>query len=290
MERPHSLYSTWSPKREMGVRGTVRHLALNLLSTANAGRANTARSQSYVQFLYIHHVFADEEKALRQLLISLSEDYTLLSHSDAVNKVREGNIDKPYLSFSSDDGFLNNLKAADIFQEFNISACFFLNPNTIGLTDIEATTQFCRSRLNARPVEFLNWNQVERIQKQGHEIGSHSLAHLNLATLSATDVKEDLEQSKAALEQHCGTVEHFAFPYGRWSNFSKTAFQACLEVGHTSCATAERGCHVNNTPLDLTRNLLFRDQVILGWPERHIRYFIGRNLRRSPASTNELAP
>ena len=28
----------------------------------------------------------------------------------------------------------------------------------------------------------------------------------------------------------------------------------------------------------------------VSWPERHIRYFIGRNLRRSPASTNELAP
>ena len=272
------------------MRGKVRHLALDLLSAANAGRANRARNQPRVQFLYIHHVFADEETALRDLLSSLSEDYTFLSHSDAVNRVREGNIDAPYLSFSSDDGFLNNLKAADIFEEFNISACFFLNPNTIGLTDQYAITQFCRSRLSARPVEFLHWNQVERIQKQGHEIGSHSLAHLNMATLSADEVKADLAQSKAALEQHCGTVEHFAFPYGRWSDFSTTAFQACLDVGHTSCATAERGCHVNDTPLDLTRNLLFRDQVILGWPERHIRYFIERNLRRSPASTNALAP
>ena len=290
MDQPHSLYSTWSPKGESGLRGKVRHLALDFLSTINSTGSKPHRSQPHVQFLYIHHVFADEEKALRQLLTSLSEDYTFLSHSDAVNRVREGNIDRPYLSFSSDDGFLNNLRAADIFQEFDISACFFLNPNTIGLTDQEAIAQFCRSRLNARPVEFLDWDQVERIQKQGHEIGSHSLAHLNLAALSATDVKEDLEQSKAALEEHCGTIEHFAFPYGRWSDFSTTAFQACLEVGHTSCATAERGCHVNDTPLDLSRHLLFRDQVILGWPERHIRYFIGRNLRRSPASTNALAP
>ena len=199
-------------------------------------------------------------------------------------------METPALCFSSDDGFLNNLTAAHIFSEFGISACFFLNPDTIGMTNPNSIQQFCRSRLNARPVDFLNWDQVETLQKMGHEVGSHSLSHLNLAELTAQQVQDDLGQSKSMLEQHCGPVNHFAYPYGRWSDFNQAAMKACMAVGHTSCATAERGCHANTHPLDLSQNLLFRDQVILGWPERHIRYFMKRNLRRQPISTNQLAP
>lgn len=289
IEAPHTQYSSWFPRREMGLRGKARHLALDLLSRTAPKPRQGGAHRPHVQFLYIHHVFSDEEQSLRQLLTSLSKDYTFLSHSEAVSKIEKGKIDAPYLSFSSDDGFLNNLVAAEIFAEFDISACFFLNPNTIGLTDPAEIQRFCSSRLNARPVEFLNWNQIKEIQSQGHEIGSHSLAHLNLSMLTADELEEDLGQAKSLLEQNCGPVNHFAFPYGRWTDFSSMAFTAAKEVGHISCASAERGCHVNVNPLNLSENLLLRDQIILGWPERHIRYFLERNLRRSPRSTNNLA-
>ena len=54
-----------------------------------------------VQFLYIHHIFKDEENSFDELFLNY---HTFISHSEAVNRVINGHIDKPYISISSDDG------------------------------------------------------------------------------------------------------------------------------------------------------------------------------------------
>ena len=124
----------------------------------------------------------------------------------------------------------------------------------------------------------------------GHEIGSHSLEHFNLTSLTQEQVWLDLEKSFKILSEKCGDVKHFAFPYGSYKFFNDTVRTSCFNVGYSSLATAERGCHINH-PSNLQPNELCisRDHVVLNWKIEHILVFLVRNARRA-TSTNNLYP
>ena len=284
----HTYYKDWYPTGDRGIRYYLRKWSLDFLSRKCEEQSLTELERPHIQFLYIHHVFLDEEEALRKLLASLTTHYQFISHSEAVRRVSTGQIDRAYLTFSSDDGFLNNLSASRIMEEFGVSACFFLNPVTIGLQDPDVIKAFCRERLNARPVHFLDWDDVEDMQKRGHEIGSHSLEHADLGKMSRSEVAEDLGEAKATLERFCGKVDHLAFPYGGVSNFSRVALEESLKLGHKSCASALRGCYSGHCKVDLSKELILRDQIILDWSIKHIRFFLKQNLSRSPMSSELL--
>ena len=282
----HLDYATWHPASERTLRDRLRYATLEVLSTLHDPKP--ALTTPRVQFIYIHHVFRDEEQALRSLLLHLSKSHSFISHSEAVEKVRTGNIDRPFLAFSSDDGFRNNLNASRVFAEFDISACFFLNPSTIGMTNPAEIEKFCASRLHAKPVDFLSWAEVEELQKAGHEIGSHSWGHHNLSALSEQGLKEDLTQSRDILSSYCGPIAHFAYPYGRWHHFHRRGMNLVHSIGHQSCATAERGCHLHKT--DLSQNMLLRDHIITGWPLKHIDHFLSQNVRKAMSQDTQPIP
>ena len=271
----HSQYAQWNSSSSRRGRELVRRIALESLSLGL--RVKTFPRSPRVQFVYFHHVFDDEQKSLRRFLEHYSQYYTFISYSEGVSRVLNGSIDAVYMAFSSDDGFRNNLEAAKIFREFGVSVCFFLNPLTIGMVDEQDIGEFCSKRLNARPVAFLNWGHVDYMQSLGHEIGSHGLSHLNFAELSKEEVNRELTESKLQLEAKCGPIQHFAYPYGGWGDFSCGAFQAVIANGYETCATAVRGCHRSDGPTDLNINLILRDQIIWDWPLRHIDFFMRWN-------------
>ncbi|MDZ7771621.1 MAG: polysaccharide deacetylase family protein [Balneolaceae bacterium] len=265
-------------------RGAALHL-LYRVEKLRGLRENLRRPR--VQFLYLHHVFADEEQSLRELLEFLARDHAFLSHSEAVERILEGRVDRPYISFSLDDGMKNNLRAGRIFREYGVRACFFLNPALVGETDGQTIKAHCEERLSFPPVEFLNWEQVAELQGMGHEIGSHSLRHRNLAGLSEGELREDLQRSREILLERTGEGGHFAFPYGRFHHFSERARRLVFETGHTSCATAEKGAHVNPPAHLAPRDLCIRrNQVKLDWDLGQILYFVSRDSRRASPENN----
>lgn len=234
-----------------------------------------------VQFLYIHHIFKDEENSFRAMLQDLSQEYSFVSYSEAVNKVVTGNIDRPYLSISSDDGFQNNLAAGRILEEMGISGCFFLNPGLISETNFQKIKQHCFEKLEFPPVAFLTWQEVEQLQEMGHEIGGHTLYHERVLGRSMQDFAADCQKSREQITHNCGEPKHFSFPYGRFTDFSRDAAQIVFRAGYESCASAERGCHVGTTPLSPYEVCIRRDHVLPEWPISHVRYFLNQNIRRA---------
>jgi peptidoglycan/xylan/chitin deacetylase (PgdA/CDA1 family) len=233
-----------------------------------------------IQFLYIHHIFKDEEEKFEALLIKLSETHEFITYSNAVDKVLSGDIDKPYIVISSDDGFKSNLEAAKILDKYDIKACFFVNPLSIGLKEEAKIQEFCNKKLHFPATAFLDWKDLQNLMKSGHEIGSHTMTHLDIASSPIDLVESELQESFEAIKKECGLVKHFSYPFGQYKFFNKEAMELVFKLGYKSCASAERGCH----PADLGKRdydslLLKRDHVVCAWDIGHILYFLIRNAK-----------
>lgn len=271
------------------IRARLRDVVLEGLTLWNRlGGGEELLRTPRIQFIYLHHIFNDEVAKLEILLIKLSKIHTFISYSEAVEKIISGNIDKPYICFSTDDGFKNNLNSVELFAKFGIKACFFINPSIIDVKDNKRIKDFCRNRLNLPSVEFLTWSDVDRLLELGHEIGSHTMDHADVKKMSLESFRQDCKETMNYLKPRVGLIGiHFAFPYGRFSNFSKEAEQIVFESGFSSCATAERGCHIN-VPGGISRTKLCirRDHLILDWNPDHLDYFMCKNIKSANFNTN----
>jgi peptidoglycan/xylan/chitin deacetylase (PgdA/CDA1 family) len=60
---------------------------------------------------------------------------------------------------------------------------------------------------------MMDWKEVQLLHRRGHIIGSHTLTHPSLGSVSANDMYSELEGSKHILERHLGApVCHFSYP------------------------------------------------------------------------------
>jgi len=130
---PHATtYSEIKNTKKFSLRNIARKSVLGLLGLLDNFKSTDDHKTKKIQFLYIHHLFRDEENKLRRLLEFLSRHYSFISYSDAVSRVLTNRIDNSYICFSSDDGLKNNIQLANILDEYSIKACFFICPSIIG--------------------------------------------------------------------------------------------------------------------------------------------------------------
>ena len=137
-------------------------------------------------------------------------------------------------------------------------------------------------------MEFLTWKDVEILQKDGHEIGSHTFSHINVAETDPALIERELFDSYDMIMHQCGEVKHFAYPYGRYFHFNNAGKDLVFSTGYKSCASAERGCHVVGPEgiKDFRDLLIRRDHIILDWPLNHVLYFLARNSMNSDIRNN----
>ncbi len=81
--------------------------------------------------------------------------------------------------------------------------------------------------------QALSWDEIEQLGTEPLvTIGAHTIYHLSLATLSETDLKAEMEQSKLELENKIGKpVEHFAYPYGGFEDAHIREYKAAENLG-----------------------------------------------------------
>ena len=198
------------------IRDTLRSLALSSLSQKNRITNGFTKSfqKNRIQFIYLHHLFDDEIVNFKKLVAFLAEEHTFISYSEAVQLINAGDINKPYIVFSSDDGFKNNLQVAEILKDYGASCCFFVITNMIGENNFDKVSTFNRDVLNFPPVEYLNWNDLELLIKQGHEIGGHTTNHANLGSLHESHFEEEIGNSYGLLNSRLG--EHLSLCMAIW--------------------------------------------------------------------------
>ena len=78
-----------------------------------------------------------------------------------------------------------------------------------------ATAYVITSRMSGPDSSFLTWDQLGVLEKLGFDIGSHTVDHLELPFISRALAREQLVESRRALEQHLGhPVQWFSYPAG----------------------------------------------------------------------------
>ena len=106
---------------------------------------------------------------------------------------------KPIL-ITFDDGYRDVLwHAAPVLHRLHMPAVEFV------ITD----------RISGSDPSFLTWPQLARLEHFGVAIGSHTVTHPDLTSLSSAQAWAELTDSRRTIEQHLGhPVQWFAYPFG----------------------------------------------------------------------------
>ncbi len=231
-----------------------------------------------IQIVLLHDLPEGSVNRFRRLLSILQEYYTFVSYSEAVERIVTGRVDRPVLAFSFDDGLRDCMRAAALLEEFGTCGMFFVCPDLVE-ADPEQRATFCRERLWIEPTEFLSWSEIDALHRRGHEFGSHTMSHVNLARTERARIAHEVATSKNKIADRLGACRHFAWPYGRFSHFNQDARSALVQIGFDSCASGERGSHSrhNETPC---MPCVRRESIDVQWPLRHIKHFLVQGSRR----------
>jgi peptidoglycan/xylan/chitin deacetylase (PgdA/CDA1 family) len=128
------------------------------------------------------------------------------------------------------------------------------------IVEREFLLQYLRSRveIDFSPLwkrelyEFLNWDELRLLQKQGIEIGAHTLSHPILSELDADVLEREIRESKECIERELGVVcDAFAYPFGSGNDFSDRVIDVIRRVGFNLAFTLQE-CR-NAVKLDAMR-------------------------------------
>ena len=92
--------------------------------------------------------------------------------------------------------------------------------NARGIKAVEfPTTGFIDAGVTGDGFPAMTWAQIQSLQNQyGWEIGSHTVTHAELPTVSLTQIKNELVNSKSTLQSKGLNVTSLATPYGAYDN------------------------------------------------------------------------
>jgi peptidoglycan/xylan/chitin deacetylase (PgdA/CDA1 family) len=80
---------------------------------------------------------------------------------------------------------------------------------------LAATAYVVTGRISGSDPSFLTWGELGIAEREGLEIGSHTVTHRPLPQLPPATAERELLDSRRTLERHLGhAVQWFAYPYG----------------------------------------------------------------------------
>lgn len=160
--------------------------------------------------------------------VSLS-GYKLCSARDYFNSTDRSKL----IICTFDDGYENvYINALPEMKKYGFTATVFVCPDLIG----QNNSWNHRDDANRR---HLSHEMICNLVREGWEIGSHGLSHINMLRLSEHELDECLGTSKKMLSTY-GEIETFCYPYGLFNmyikgkvrNYYKRAFS--VDIGGTN--------------------------------------------------------
>jgi peptidoglycan/xylan/chitin deacetylase (PgdA/CDA1 family) len=145
-----------------------------------------------------------------------------------------------------DDGLANNYTTAyPILKKYDLPATVFVIPNRVAPCEIPRTDE---SRPDDR--RYMVWDQIREMSHDRISVGAHTISHRSLPTLTLEEVRHELLESKARLEQQLGQpVKFFSYPYGAFRDLNKDIMRMVADSGYACAVTSLSGTNGRNTNL-----------------------------------------
>jgi peptidoglycan/xylan/chitin deacetylase (PgdA/CDA1 family) len=166
--------------------------------------------------------FAEQMAVLQRLGL---RGVSMCSLVDAMRAGRERGL----VGITFDDGYVNILEAAlPELKRRGFTATVFVIAGRLGGTNEWA---------KGPSFPLLSDSQVRELADAGIEIGSHSMTHVRLAGLAASQVQAEISESRAILGELLGApVRGFAYPYG---SMDAAARRVVEDVGYDYACAVE---------------------------------------------------
>jgi len=140
------------------------------------------------------------------------------------------------VAITFDDGYRNNYEyALPALVDAGCTACFYVVAGKIG-----------------QDRNYMTAAQLRDMDAAGMTIGSHTMTHAFLSDISTDQVRRELADSRALLEDTLGReVLHFAIPGG---HYDRRVIKIARECGYRSVATCKVGLfHHRGDPFQIPR-------------------------------------
>ena len=154
---------------------------------------------------------------------------------------------------SFDDGFSSDFEIVlPLMNKFGIKGIFFITTSYVGKKN------------------YLNWNQIKTLSNEGMEIGSHSVNHLDMLSLSKEERLQEIVDSKKFIEKKINKeIKTFSFPFGRCN---KELISEVLSSGYQYCFTSKPG------RLNLNENIVPRISINGSMSKNRLDKIINKNI------------
>ncbi|MBI3817005.1 polysaccharide deacetylase family protein [Candidatus Peregrinibacteria bacterium] len=151
-------------------------------------------------------------------------DTYLQLRSHAINEPK-----KPVI-LTFDDGYADAFQnALPILQKYHLRGVFYIVSGFLGKPG------------------YLTDNQVIALRDAGMMIAGHTVSHVDLRSLSAKELRHQLEGSRKELETFIGApVIHFAYPSGR---YNQRVIDMVAMLGYKTAVTTHHGIAGTRDPL-----------------------------------------
>jgi peptidoglycan/xylan/chitin deacetylase (PgdA/CDA1 family) len=157
-----------------------------------------------------------EDDLRTQLAYLKRRGYVGLTMSDAERRRNDGTLPGRSVVVTFDDGYASTLRAVPILDELGFPGTVFV------------VTSFVES---GKPLSWegidgwhhpstieelrpLAWSDAEVLLARGWEVGSHTMTHPLLTDVDDQRLRNELAQSRTAIESRLGSCTSLAYPYG----------------------------------------------------------------------------
>jgi peptidoglycan/xylan/chitin deacetylase (PgdA/CDA1 family) len=184
------------------------------------------------------------EEFERQLHLLVARGWRGATFRDAV-------LHPPYqrtLAVTFDDAFLSVLELAlPIMTRLELPGTVFAPTSFVDcrMPLIWAGIDRWAATPDAPELRSMSWDDLEHLIDQGWEVGSHTRTHPRLSEIDDERLTDELEGSREDIEQHLGSCDSVAYPYGdtdeRVVGRARAAGYRCGAA--LSSSLAPRGAH-----------------------------------------------
>lgn len=216
----------------MRLRTTKKNIILTIILIAVMALVFYARAQYVVPIIMYHKI--NGESAVSRLSVSpesfraqiaflKKHKYNVVKLEGLPEIMKRGKLPPKTIAITFDDGYEDNyFNAYPVLKEFNMPATIFVIPAKTGTEG------------------YLTWDQIaEMSESKVITIGSHSLNHIWLPSLTGQALDREMTDSKRAIESHIGKdVNTFSYPLG---GFNKEVREKVIKAGYKIAVATNPG-------------------------------------------------